>query len=94
MLLHRRADIYEMPLQWRVDRFLATRPPAGAWVPFGGGVRRCAGAALAQFEARIALDEIVRSRALRPAGPRTGRVARRGIVTVPPRGAPVITAPR
>jgi cytochrome P450 len=94
MLLHRRADVYERPLQWRVDRFLGTRPPAGAWVPFGGGVRRCAGAALAQFEARVALDEIVRSRELIPAGRRTGRVSRRGIVTIPPGGAPVITVPR
>jgi cytochrome P450 family 135 len=94
MLLHRRPDVYERPTRFQVDRFLTTRPPAGAWVPFGGGVRRCVGAALAQFEARIVLDEIVRALDLRPAGPRTRRVGRRGIVTVPPRGGTIITAPR
>ena len=93
-LLHRRADVYERPERWQIDRFLAARPPAGAWVPFGGGVRRCAGAALAQFEARIVLDELVRTLELRPTGPLRDRVARRGIVTVPPRGGPVIAAPR
>jgi cytochrome P450 len=94
MLLHRRPDVYDDPAGWRVDRFLDTRPPAGAWIPFGGGVRRCVGAALAQFEARIVLDEIVHALALRPAGPRTHRVGRRGIVTVPARGGPIVAAPR
>jgi cytochrome P450 len=90
LLVHRRPDVYDEPLSWRVDRFLGTRPPAGAWLPFGGGVRRCVGAAFAQFEARTVLDEITRALALRPAGPPSRRVARRGIVLVPPRGGPVI----
>ena len=94
MLLHRRPDVYDAPARWRVDRFLDTRPPVGAWVPFGGGVRRCVGAALAQFEARIVLAEIVRTVKLQPAHPPITRVARRGIVTVPPRGGTVITVPR
>ena len=92
-LLHRRPDVYEDPLRWRVDRFLACRPPAGAWVPFGGGVRRCVGAALAQFEARIVLEEIVRALELRPVRQRIRHVGRRGLITVPPGGGPIITAP-
>jgi cytochrome P450 family 135 len=97
MLLHRRADVYREPTRFKVDRFLNTRPPPGAWVPFGGGVRRCVGAALAQFEARIVLDEITRTLELNPAGPRirrVSRVSRRGIVTVPPHGARVTVAAR
>ena len=94
-LLHRRADVYPDPTSWRIDRFLGTRPPAGAWVPFGGGVRRCVGAALAQFEARTVLDELVRTLELRPTTRLRDRfVARRGIVTVPSRGGPVLAAPR
>ena len=93
-LLHRRPDVYEDPQRWRVDRFLACRPPAGAWVPFGGGVRRCVGAALAQFEARIVLEEIVRALELRPVRQRVRGVGRRGLITVPPGGGPIITAPR
>ena len=94
LLIHRRADVYDDPLAWRVDRFLGTRPPAGAWLPFGGGVRRCVGAALAQFEARIVLDELLRTVRLRPAGAAGRRPGRRGIVLVPARGGPVVVNPR
>src|SRR4051794_33119023 len=93
-LLHRRADVYEQPTRWRIDRFLNARPPAGAWVAFGGGVRRCPGAALARFEARIVLDELLGALELCPAGPRPRSVARRGIVVVPPRGGAIIASPR
>jgi cytochrome P450 len=94
LLLHRRPDVYPQPTAWRPGRFLATRPPPGAWIPFGGGVRRCVGAAFAQFEARTVLDELVRTLELRPARAPSRRVGRRGIVLVPPRGGPVIAAPR
>ena len=94
LLIHRRADVYDEPASWRVDRFLGTRPPAGAWLPFGGGVRRCVGAAFAQFEARTVLDEVARALVLRPAGARTRRVGRRGIVIVPPRGGAVVATRR
>jgi cytochrome P450 len=94
LLIHRRADVYDEPTTWRVDRFLDRRPPAGAWIPFGGGVRRCVGAAFAQFEARTVLDELCRVVELRPAGRPRRRVGRRGIVLVPPKGGPVVAAAR
>jgi cytochrome P450 len=94
LLVHRRPDVYEQPTAWRVERFLGARPPAGAWLPFGGGVRRCVGAAFAQFEARTVLDEIARTLELRPAGPPSRWIGRRGIVIVPRRGAPVVPTRR
>ena len=94
LLVHRRADVYPQPTHWQVGRFLDARPPAGGWLPFGGGVRRCVGAAFAQFEAKTVLDEVVRALELRPAGaPRRG-TARRGIVIVPRRGGPVVARQR
>src|SRR5215208_2717646 len=84
LLVHRRPDVYPHPSQWQADRFLTTRPPAGAWLPFGGGVRRCVGAAFAQFEARTVLDELMRTLELRSAGTSSRRTGRRGIVIVPP----------
>ena len=94
LLAHRRPDVYDEPGAWRVDRFLHERPPAGAWLPFGGGVRRCVGAAFAQFEARTVLDEITRTLELRGTGPASRWVARRGIVLVPSRGGRVIAVRR
>ena len=63
-------------------------------MPFGGGVRRCVGAAFAQFEARTVLDEIVHARELRPAGRPIRRVSRRGIVIVPPRAGRIVSRER
>ena len=94
LLVHRRPDVYAQPTEWRVDRFLGTRPPAGAWLPFGGGVRRCVGAAFAQFEARTVLDELIRALELRSAGTSSRRTGRRGIVIVPTRGGRVVALRR
>jgi cytochrome P450 len=94
LLVHRRPDVYPQPTTWQIDRFLGTRPPAGAWLPFGGGVRRCVGAAFAQFEARTVLDELTRAFELRSAGRPSRRIGRRGIVIVPAGGGPVVAAPR
>src|SRR5215217_2007894 len=94
LLVHRRADVYPQPTAWKVDRFLGIRPPPGAWLPFGGGVRRCVGAAFAQFEARTVLEELTRALELRPAGKQASRVGRRGIVIVPAHRGPIIAEPR
>ena len=94
VLVHRRPDVYSEPLAWRVDRFLGMRPPAGGWIPFGGGVRRCVGAAFSPLEARTVLDELVRALEFQPAGPPTREVWRRGVVLVPMWGGPVVASRR
>ena len=52
-LTHTRADVYPEPFAFRPERFLEEGPDTYAWIPFGGGVRRCLGAAFAEFEMRI-----------------------------------------
>jgi cytochrome P450 len=90
-LAHTRADRYPEPYAFRPERFLDAAPPTYAWIPFGGGVRRCLGAAFAEMEMRVALGEIVRRRALRPASGAPERVARRN-VTFSPRGGTMVVA--
>src|SRR4051812_40522987 len=52
-LLHQREDVFPEPRAFRPERFLGDeRPSTYAWIPFGGGMRRCLGAAFAQFEMR------------------------------------------
>jgi cytochrome P450 family 135 len=95
LLVHRRPDLYERPGDFVPDRFLDAKPPPGGLLPFGGGVRRCVGAAFAQFEARLVLSEIARRYAISPPpGRRPIGIGRRGIVLVPRRGARVVVRPR
>jgi len=95
LLVHRRPDVYERPDEFFPDRFLAAKPPAGGWLPFGGGVRRCVGAAFAQFEARLIVEEVARRFVLaHPPGRRPIGVGRRGIVLVPRRGGPLVATQR
>jgi cytochrome P450 len=92
-LMHRRPDLYPDPLAFRPERFLEAKPETYTWVPFGGGVRRCLGAAFASFEMRQVLDVVLSRRALRAADPRPERYRRRGITFVPGRGAAVVAQP-
>lgn len=94
LLVHRRADLYPQPLSFQPQRFLDRRPMASEWFPFGGSVRRCVGAALAQLEARIVLEEITRALRLSPERDAPEKTRPRAIVLVPARGARVIAARR
>lgn len=51
-LVNHRADTYPEPFRFYPDRFVGKRPDTYAWVPFGGGIRRCLGAAFAEMEMR------------------------------------------
>lgn len=93
-LVHRRDDLYSDPRAFRPDRFVGSRPGAGTWFPFGGGMRRCIGAALAQFQARIVLEELAARFRLEPASRRPELIDRHGFVAVPARGARVVAQPR
>ncbi len=83
-LLHRRPDLHPDPLAFRPERFLDRRVDAHAWLPFGGGTRRCLGAAFATLEMRVVLRTVLTSVPLR-ATARSLEPARRQVVTLVPR---------
>jgi cytochrome P450 len=93
-LVHRRPDVYPDPHAFKPERWLGTRPGTSTWFPFGGGVRRCIGAAFAEMEMRIALQVIARHVDLVPASPTSERVTRRAITFTPHRGGEVLATPR
>ena len=91
-LAHTRPDRYPEPYAFRPERFLEDAPATYTWIPFGGGVRRCLGAAFAEMEMRVALSEILARRTLRPASSSAERVARRNVTFSPRGGTRVLAA--
>jgi cytochrome P450 len=89
-LVHRRADIYPDPDAFRPERFLEKAPETYSWIPFGGGTRRCLGAAFATVELRVVLRAILSRAQLRAASSRLDGSRRRIVTLVPKRGASVI----
>jgi cytochrome P450 family 135 len=89
-LTHTDPSLYSDPFAFRPERFLEAAPETYAWIPFGGGVRRCLGAAFAEFEMRIALREILLRCELRKVDPRPERTGRRNITFSPRAGTPVV----
>ncbi|MFT3866601.1 MAG: cytochrome P450 [Solirubrobacterales bacterium] len=93
-LTHTDPDLYPEPLAFRPERFLEAAPETYAWIPFGGGIRRCLGAAFAEFEMRIVLREVLSRVSLRKADPRPERTGRRNITFSPVAGTPVVVESR
>jgi cytochrome P450 len=93
-LTHTRPEEYPEPYAFRPDRFLDNPPNTYTWIPFGGGVRRCIGAAFAELEMRTVLDEVLSRFDLRPGSGRPERVARRNVTFSPRRGTRVVVRRR
>lgn len=89
-LMHRREDVYPDPAAFRPERWLGVRPNPYTFLPFGGGVRRCLGAAFAETEMRAVLAAILRNVRVEAARPESEKIGRRVITLVPGRGAEII----
>jgi cytochrome P450 len=89
-LTHRRADIYPDPLAFKPERFIDSPADTYTWIPFGGGTRRCLGAAFATTEMRVVLRTVLTQARLRAGSPRMENVGRRAVTLVPKRGTLVV----
>ena len=93
-LTNRNPRVYREPDEFRPERFLDSAPETFSWIPFGGGIRRCIGAAFAQLEMKLILRTVLSE--LQPTLPRGRRwragegTRRRAITLVPAAGARVV----
>jgi cytochrome P450 len=89
-LAHMRAADHDEPARFLPERFLDGARPGGAWVPFGGGARRCLGASFAVYEMGIVLRTVLGLARLRPASAHPEAIALHAITLVPRHGARVV----
>ncbi len=93
-LTGRNQRVYSDPEAFRPERFLGSAPETFSWIPFGGGIRRCIGAAFAQLEMKLILRTVLSE--LEPTLPQGRRWRagewnrRRAITLVPAAGARVV----
>jgi cytochrome P450 len=89
-LAHRRPDVWPEPERFAPERFLGARPSPYEFFPFGGGVRRCIGAAFATYEMKVVLGRVLSRVALRAAPGYAARTVRRTVTFAPSDGMPVV----
>jgi cytochrome P450 len=82
-LAHHRKEVYPDPNNFKPERFLERRFSAFEYLPFGGGARRCIGAAFAQFEMKVVISRILSRLELALATKRSVRPVRRGLTAGP-----------
>ncbi len=85
-LIHDSEESFPDATSFNPDRFVGA-PKPGAWIPFGGGVNRCVGAAFATMESDITLRTLLREFHFVPTDAPDERGRWRGVANVPARGA-------
>jgi cytochrome P450 family 138 len=93
-LLHRDEALFPGARSFDPDRFTGTRPDTYQWIPFGGGVRRCIGAAFAHMEMNVVLRTMLRDFTLEPTDERGERWHSRGVAFCPARGGRAVVRRR
>lgn len=89
-LTHQREDLYPNAKQFRPERFLERQYSPFEFMPFGGGVRRCMGEALAIFEMKLVLATILSNYELSLADSQPEVARRRGVILAPARGVKMV----
>jgi cytochrome P450 len=94
LLLHSNPDLYPEPEVFRPERFMEGAPDTYTWIPFGGGVRRCIGAAFATLEMKVILRNVFSRCQLQAPNAKPERPRRRFVTYPPSRGAQIVLVKR
>lgn len=93
-LLHHDPEVYPDPERFRPERFMEGQPSPHAWLPWGGGRKRCPGSRLAILEMRAVLRATLESVTVAPASQRIERARWRSVIVTPHRGSRVVLCSR
>jgi cytochrome P450 family 138 len=85
-MLHADPAVFPDPATFDPTRFTKARPDLYQWIPFGGGTRRCIGAAFATMEMNVVLRTMLRDYTLAPTTEPDERWHSRGVANAPAKG--------
>ncbi|MEM9090404.1 MAG: cytochrome P450 [Cyanobacteria bacterium P01_F01_bin.53] len=88
-LTHQREEFYPDPKAFKPERFLERKFSPYEFIPFGNGARRCIGAALAQYEMKLAVATLMAHYRFELADDQPEQAKRRGVTLAPGRGVPM-----
>ncbi|OBC14705.1 cytochrome P450 [Mycobacterium sp. 852013-50091_SCH5140682] len=87
--IQERPEEFPDPERFDPQRFLGSRPGLG-WIPFGGGTRRCVGAAFANVEMDVVLRTVLRHFVIDTTTAPGEKVHSRGVAYTPKSGGRVV----
>jgi cytochrome P450 len=93
-LVHSDEAVFPNPEIFNPDRFMGANPDLYSWVPFGGGTRRCIGAAFANMEMMVVLRTLLCDFELVPTAERGERWHSRGVAFAPHKGGRAVVRRR
>ncbi|GAB1692620.1 cytochrome P450 [Krasilnikovia sp. M28-CT-15] len=93
-LMHDNESMFPNAQTFDPHRFLGTRPDLYQWIPYGGGSRRCLGAAFANMEMNVVLRTMLRDLTLVPTDEPGERWHSRGVANAPAQGGRAVVRRR
>jgi len=92
--IHDDPNVFADPERFDPQRYLGTKPSSFGWIPFGGGTRRCVGAAFANMEMDVVLRTILRHFAIETTSAPGERWHCRGVAYTPKDGGRIVVRRR
>ena len=92
--IHDDPNVFPDPERFDPQRYLGTKPSSFAWIPFGGGTRRCVGAAFANMEMDVVLRTILRHFTIETTSAPGERWHCRGVAYTPKDGGRIVVRRR
>jgi cytochrome P450 family 138 len=92
--IHDDPNVFPDPKRFDPQRYIGTKPSSFAWVPFGGGTRRCVGAAFANMEMDVVLRTVLRQFTIEISSAPGERCHCRGVAYTPKDGGRIVVRRR
>jgi cytochrome P450 len=88
--MHANPEAFPEPDSFDPQRFIGAKPSSFAWIPFGGGARRCVGAVFANMEMDVVLRTVLRHFTIETTTAPGEKYHSRGVAYTPKDGGKIV----